>query len=73
MRTLLRFAACCAALVFFFAPRSWSQNLYATSETLDQLVEVNMATGVVTILYNIGSNPDSLIVDSQGRIIYTTQ
>jgi hypothetical protein len=73
MRTLLRFAAYCVALVFFFAPQSWSQNLYGTSEALDQLVEVNMATGVVTVLYNIGSNPDSLIVDSQGRILYTTQ
>jgi DNA-binding beta-propeller fold protein YncE len=73
MRTLLRFAVCSIALVVFFAPRSWSQNLYATSESFGQLVEVNMATGVVTTLYNIGFHPDSLIVDPQGRILYTSQ
>jgi DNA-binding beta-propeller fold protein YncE len=73
MRTFLRFAACCVALVVFVAPRSWSQSLYATSESFSQLVEVNMTTGVVTTLYNIGFHPDSLIVDSQGRILYTSQ
>ena len=32
-----------------------------------------MSTGVVTPLFNTASNPDSLIVDSLGRILYTTQ
>ena len=32
-----------------------------------------MSTGVVTVLFNTISTPDSLIVDSSGRILYTTQ
>lgn len=73
MRSLLRSSAFCLALAFFFAPQSWSQELYATNESGDELVTVDMSTGVVTVLYKIGSNPDSLIVDSLGRILYTTQ
>lgn len=59
--------------VLAIVPCSLSQNLYATSEAAQQLVEVNMATGVVTVLFNTISTPDSLIVDSSGRILYTTQ
>jgi streptogramin lyase len=59
--------------VLAIVPFSLSQNLYATSETAQQLVEVNMSSGVVTVLFNTISPPDSLIVDSSGRILYTTQ
>jgi streptogramin lyase len=72
----VRNAAClallCAAVIVFIAPRSFSQNIYATSENGKEIVEVNMSTGVLTVLYNTTSTLDSLIVDSQGRIIYTT-
>lgn len=73
MRVSVRLAALIALLTLCLAPRSWSQNLYGTSEAAQQLVEVNMSTGAVTVLFNTISTPDSLIVDSLGRIIYTTQ
>jgi sugar lactone lactonase YvrE len=47
-------------------------NLYATGEAAQLLQEVNMTTGVVTVLANLTNRPDSLILDSQGRILYTT-
>lgn len=73
MRNSVRLAGLVLALILCVAPCSWSQNLYATSEAAQQLVEVNMSTGVVTTLFNTISTPDSLIVDSSGRILYTTQ
>jgi len=47
-------------------------NLYATGEASQLLQEVNMTTGVVTVLANLTNRPDSLILDSQGRLLYTT-
>jgi streptogramin lyase len=73
VRYPVRVLALGIALIACFVPRSWSQNLYATSEAAQQLVEVNMATGAVTVLFNTISTPDSLIIDNKGRIIYTTQ
>lgn len=73
MRSPIRLAVLCAALVICAVPQSWSQNLYATSEAAQQLVQVNMQTGAVTVLFNTASTPDSVIVDASGRLIYTTQ
>ncbi len=73
MRNPIRPAGLALALILCVVPRSWSQNLYATSEAAQQLVEVDMSTGGVTVLFNTLSTPDSLIVDSSGRILYTTQ
>jgi streptogramin lyase len=73
VRSPIRIALLCAAVVISAVPQSWSQNLYATSEAAQQLVEVNMATGAVTVLFNTISTPDSVIVDATGRLIYTTQ
>jgi hypothetical protein len=47
-------------------------NLYATGEASQLLQEVNMTTGAVTVLANLTNRPDSLILDSQGRLLYTT-
>ena len=60
------------ALPLFFVPCAWCQHLYATGEATEQLVEVDMSTGVVTLLSKLTAKPDSLIVDSKGRILYTT-
>jgi len=72
MRNAIRLVTFAIALILLVAPRSWSQNLYATSETAQQLLEVNMSTGTTTVLFNTASTLDSLIVDSMGRILYTT-
>ena len=47
-------------------------NLYATGEASQLLQEVNMTTGVVTVLANLTNRPDNTILDSQGRLLYTT-
>ena len=73
MRTSIRCAGLALALLLCLVPASWSQKLYATSEAAQQLAEVDMSTGVVAVLFNTISTPDSLIVDSLGRILYTTQ
>jgi sugar lactone lactonase YvrE len=73
MRVFRSVLICFAVMTTLLAePNAWSQNLYATSESYNHLVEVNMSTGVVTILFTTIFHPDSLIVDSLGRILYTT-
>jgi sugar lactone lactonase YvrE len=72
MRTFLRLAALSGALTLFLTPAARSQNLYATGEGSQELMEVSMSTGVVTVLTHVSARPDSLIVDSQGRILYTS-
>jgi len=72
MRSILRSAAFCAAIPLFLSAFAWSQLLYATGENTEQLDEVNMSTGVVTVLSHLTSKPDSVIVDAQGRLLYTT-
>jgi len=72
MRIFLRVAAPIVAVTLFMTPAAWSQNLYATGEGSQELMEVNMTTGVVTMLTHVSARPDSLIVDSQGRILYTS-
>jgi len=73
VRHLARLTVFALALILCTAQRSWSQKLYATSEAAQQLLEVDMSTGGVTVLFDTISTPDSLIVDAQGRILYTTQ
>jgi streptogramin lyase len=72
MRITLRLAVFCAALLLLVQPSAWCQQLYATGEGAQQLVQVDMATGAVTLLSTLTAKPDSLIVDSKGRILYTT-
>src|SRR5271154_1820965 len=71
MRIFLRLAALFVGVSAFLTPAAWSQNLYATGEGSEELMEVNMTSGVVTVLTHVGARPDSLIVDSEGRILYT--
>jgi sugar lactone lactonase YvrE len=71
MRTFLRLAALFVAASRFLTPADWSQNLYATGEGSQELMAVSMSTGVVTMLTHVSARPNSLIVDSQGRILYT--
>jgi len=71
MRTFLRLAALFVAASRFLTPAAWSQNLYATGEGSQELMAVSMSTGVVTMLTHVSARPNSLIVDSQGRILYT--
>jgi sugar lactone lactonase YvrE len=72
MRISLRLAAVIVAVTLFLTPAAWSQNLYATGEGSEELMEVSMTTGVVTVLTHLSARPDSLIVDSQGRLLYTS-
>jgi sugar lactone lactonase YvrE len=71
MRTFLRLAALLVSVPLLLTPAAWSQNLYATGQASEELMEVNMTTGVVTALSHLSVRPYSLIVDSQGRILYT--
>lgn len=65
----------CAGLLVFLplmlASVSTAQMFYVTSEPGQQLDLVDFGSGTVTDIYNIGSRPDSLIVNSQGQIFYT--
>jgi hypothetical protein len=44
---------------------------YVTSEPGQQLDLVDFSSGTVTDIYDIGSKPDSVIVNAQGQIFYT--
>jgi sugar lactone lactonase YvrE len=72
VRNRILLAVLCVTAIVSLAPCSFSQLIYATSETSKTIEEVNMATGTLTVLYTSTSTLDSLIVDSQGRILYTT-
>ncbi|MGH9513717.1 MAG: hypothetical protein ACRD2U_16430 [Terriglobales bacterium] len=50
---------------------SAAQQLYIANEPLQTLEQLDLDTGIVTTLYNIGAKPDDLIVDSQGQLIYS--
>lgn len=68
----------CLAVTWFLLlivlnPAATCQMFYATGETSQRLdlVDFSTATGTVTDIYDIGSRPDSLLVNSQGQILYT--
>lgn len=63
-----------AAAILLLPICSSAQMLYATGEYTKQLDLVNMVTGQVSVVYSmagIGAKPDSLLLNSQGQIIYT--
>lgn len=62
----------CVTISFLLVNTSWAQNLYATGESVQKLFTVDMSTGEVTPLASLTNRPDSLIVDSDGRILFTT-
>ncbi len=60
-----------AFLFLILVSNSTAQTFYVTSEPGQQLDLVDFAAGTVTDVYNIGSKPDSIIVNAQGQIFYT--
>lgn len=66
---------CWAGTLFFLlivlSSAATSQMFYATGESSQQLDLVNFSAGTVTDIYDIGSRPDSLLVNTQGQILYT--
>ncbi len=53
------------------ASNAAAQQVYATSEAGMQLDLVNLPAGTITNLFNTPGKPDSIILNSQGQIIYT--
>jgi sugar lactone lactonase YvrE len=47
-----------------------AQQLYATSETTGNLDLINLATGSVTSIYTAAGRPDSVVLTTQGQLIY---
>ena len=72
MRTLSCRLLLCITTSIFSVKTSWAQTLYATGESSQKLYKVDMSTGGVTPLASLTNRPDSLIVDSSGRILFTT-
>lgn len=59
------------SLLVVFGSPVFGQMFYAASEPTQQLDQVNFTAGTMTDLYDIGDKPDSLVVNTQGQIIYT--
>ena len=49
----------------------FAQQLYITNEPLMTLERLNIGTGALSTLYNIGAKPDDLTLNSLGQLIYT--
>src|SRR5215472_12900055 len=71
MRTFSRLTFICTFFCFYFATSSSAQTLYATGASSKQLFKVDMSNASVTELTALSAKPDSLIVDSEGRILFT--
>ena len=56
-----------------FVASSWSfsQQLYISNEAQSSLELLNLNTGALSTLYNIGAKPDDLILNAQGQLIYS--
>jgi len=67
----LRWVGLLAFLLSVLISHSAAQRFYVTSEPGQQLDLVDYTAGTVTNIFNIGSRPDSLIVNAQGQIFYT--
>jgi len=49
----------------------WAQQLYITNEFRQQLQLLDLSSGQLTDLYNIGASPDDLILNALGQLIYS--
>jgi hypothetical protein len=67
----LRWCGFVAFLLSVAGPYSAAQMFYVTSEPEQQLDLVDLNSGTVTDIYDIGNKPDSLIVNAQGQVFYT--
>ncbi len=62
------------ALAVLCSVDSSAQSVYVANESLQQLDLVNLNTGAINILFStvsMGGKPDSVILNSQGQLIYT--
>jgi sugar lactone lactonase YvrE len=66
-----RWAGLLVFLPLILGSISTAQMFYVTSEPGQQLDLVDFSSGTVTNIYDIGSRPDSVIVNAQGQIFYT--
>jgi len=53
------------------ASASWAQQLYIANEFQEQLQLLDLSSGQLTTLYNIGARPDDLILNASGQLIYS--
>jgi streptogramin lyase len=69
----MRFCTCLlvGALLLVAAGPAPAAILYVTDLQTSQLQKVDTSTNTITVLTNTPSNPDSLIFDPQGRILYS--
>src|ERR1700723_3451361 len=67
----LRWAGLLAFLPIILGSNSTAQMFYVTDEPGQQLDVVDFNAGTVSDIYDIGSRPDSLIVNAQGQVFYT--
>jgi DNA-binding beta-propeller fold protein YncE len=61
-------------LLVILSPQSWAQEVYATNEYGEALELIDLSTGKITVLYStasINARLDSLLLNSQGQIIYS--
>ncbi len=50
---------------------SSAQQIYISNEPQRTLEKLDLASGSITTLYEIGAEPDDLVVNSQGQLIYS--
>src|SRR5947209_6967426 len=61
----------CAVLALMATSAFADVVIYATERENNQIVQVNLTTNAITVVRNtFPGSPDSMVLDSQGRIIY---
>jgi hypothetical protein len=74
MRKRLQLLSLVAVCTAFLSASSWAQSVYVANESKQQLDLVNLNTGVINVLFStvaMGGKPDSVILNSNGQLIYT--
>lgn len=74
MRKTFAFYGLATLLTVLLSAGSWAQSVYVANESKQQLDLVNLNTGSINILFStvaMGGKPDSVILNSQGQLIYT--
>ena len=59
------------AVIFICTFSSLAQELYIANESQSKLELLDLNTGALSTLYNIGAKPDDLTLNSQGQLIYS--
>ncbi len=68
---LVRRALLSSVILLATVMPSLAQQLYITNEPLETLELLNLGTGQLSTLYNIGAEPDDLILNAAGQLIYS--